>query len=152
MKVVSEPSSGKIGDRVAYVSRYGQCQRELVTPKNTRSPARDHMRSSFGRLARAWGGLLSDAQRDAWCEAGSKVQSATRFGRSGSLTGQQLFQAINSVRACLGLDMLLTPPAPAVFDPNPVGQLAITNDQNGLRLVLGISGPLAEEIMVFGGA
>ena len=110
------------------------------------------MRGSFGRLSRAWSGLLTDAQRDAWCEAGPKVQSAKRLGKSGPLTGQQHFQGINSARACLGLDMLLTPPAPVVFGPNPVGQLVITNDDNGVRLLLPISGPVTEDIMVFGQA
>jgi hypothetical protein len=35
MKILSEPSSGKIGNRVAFISRYAQCQRELVIPRNT---------------------------------------------------------------------------------------------------------------------
>jgi hypothetical protein len=39
-----------------------------------------------------------------------------------------------------------------VFAPNPVGQLVITNDDNGVRLLLPISGPVAEDIMVFGQA
>ena len=110
MKILSEPSSGKISNRVAFISRYGQCQRALVIPKNTWSPARDHMRGSFGRLSRAWSGLLTEAQRDAWCVAGPKVQSTKRLGKSGPLTGQQFFQGINSARSCIGLDMLLTPP------------------------------------------
>ena len=148
MKILSEPSSGKLGNRVAFVSRYGQSQRELVVPRNTRSTARDQMRAAFGRLSRAWSTALTDAQRDAWCEAGSKVQSARRLGSSGPLTGQQLFQGINSVRARVGLGMLLLPPDPVVFGPNPVGQLTITNTEDGLRLLLNISGPLAEDVMV----
>jgi hypothetical protein len=83
MKVLSEPSSEKIGNRVAYISRYGQCQREYLVPRNTKSPARYHMRNSFGCLSRAWSGLLTDAQRD----VGPKVQSAKRLGKSGPLTG-----------------------------------------------------------------
>ena len=152
MKILSEPSTGKIGNRVAYVGRYGQCQREYVSPRNTSSPARDHMRGSFGSLARAWSGLLTDAQRDAWCEAGPKVQSGKRLGKSGPLTGQQHFQGINSARACIGRDMLFLPPAPVAFGPNPVGQLVITNDENGVRLLLNVSGPVVEDIMVFGQA
>jgi len=174
MKILSEPSSGKLGNRVAFISRYGQCQRELVTPKNTWSPARDHMRGSFGRLSRAWSQLLTDAQRVAWDTAGPKVQSAKRLGKSGPLTGQQHFQGINSARACLGLDMLLTPPAPVIFAPNPVGQLVITQvgtrstasllslqNENvvervpatgGVRLLLNVSSLPAEDIMVFGQA
>src|ERR1035437_8889584 len=110
------------------------------------------MRESFGRLSRAWVGLLTEAQRIAWCEAGPKVQSSKRLGKSGPLTGQQHFQGINSARSRLGLDMLLMPPAPVTFSPNPVGQLVITNDDNGVRLFLPISGPVAEDIMVFGQA
>jgi hypothetical protein len=152
MKVLSEPSSGKRGTIVAFISPFGQCQRILVTPKNTWSPARDHMRGSFGRLARAWSGLLTEAQREAWCEAGPKVESAKRLGLSGPLTGQQFFQGINSARFCIGLDMLYLPPDPVVFGPSPVGQLVITNDENGVRLFLQISGPVTEDIMVFGQA
>ena len=152
MKILSEPRSGKISNRVAFISPFGQCERELVIPANTWSPARDVMRGAFGRLARAWSGLLTEAQRDAWCEAGPKVQSAKRLGKSGPLTGQLLFQGINSARARLGLDLLLTPPAPVVFGPNPVGQLVITNDENGVRLFLNVTAPAAEDIMVFGQA
>jgi hypothetical protein len=75
MKILSEPSSGKIRNEVAYISRYGQCRRALVIPKNTWSAARDHMRGSFGRLSRAWSGLLTEPQRVAWCEAGPKSRA-----------------------------------------------------------------------------
>src|ERR1035437_9223310 len=144
MKILSEPSSGKIRNEVAYVSPYGPCRREYVIPKNTWSPARDYMRGSFGRLSRIWSQSLTEAQRGAWCEAGPKVQSAKRLGKSGPLTGQQHFQGISSARARLGLDMLLTPPAPVAFDPSPVGQLTITNGEGGVRLLLNISSPVAE--------
>ena len=110
------------------------------------------MRGAFGRLARAWIGLLTEAQRVAWCEAGPQVQSAKRLGKSGPLTGQTHFQGINSARARLGLEMLLLPPDPVTFGPNPVGQLLITNDDDGVRLFLPISGPVTEDIMVFGQA
>jgi hypothetical protein len=70
---------------------------------------------------------------------------------SGPLTGQQLFQGLNSARACIGKkELLLVPPAPVVFEPNPVGQLILTNGEDGVRLLLRVSGPLTEDIMVFG--
>ena len=81
------------------------------------------MRSSFGRLARAWGSLLTEEERDAWNVAGPNVQSAKRLAQRGPLTGQQLFQGINSARARLGLDILRMSPAPVIFGVNPVGQL-----------------------------
>ncbi|MGO8929222.1 MAG: hypothetical protein ACLQU3_20340 [Limisphaerales bacterium] len=151
MKVLDVPSSGKRGTVVAYRSRFGLCHRALVVPANTQTAARQHMRRAFGNFARAWGGVLTQAQRDRWDEAGPKVQSGPRLG-SGPLTGQQHFLGINSARACIGLPPLWEPPAPVVFDPNPVGQLIITNDEGGVRLRLKVSAPVTEDIMVFGQA
>jgi hypothetical protein len=151
MKVLTVPSSGKSGNSVAYLGRYGQCQRQYLVPANRQTSAREQMRGSFGRLSRAWGTLLSEAQRQAWGAAGSRVQSAQRLGQ-GPLTGQQHFQGINSARACIGREMLWDPPAPVVFGLNPVGQLTITNGEEGVRLRLKVSGPVAEDIMVFGQA
>ena len=151
MKVLDIPSSGKRGTVVAYHSRFGLCYRALVVPANTQTPARQHMRRAFGNFARAWGDVLTQAQRDRCDQAGPKVQSASRLG-SGPLTGQQYFQGINSARACIGLPPLWEPPAPVVFDPNPVGQLLITNDEDGVRLRLMVTAPVTEHIMVFGQA
>jgi hypothetical protein len=151
MKVLDIPSSGKRGTVVAYQSRFGLCHRALVVPANTQTPARQHMRRAFGNFARAWGGVLTQIERDRWDQAGPKVQSASRLG-SGPLTGQQHFQGINSARACIGLPPLWEPPAPVVFDRNPVGQLLITNGEGGVRLRLMVTGPATEHIMVFGQA
>jgi hypothetical protein len=43
-------------------------------------------------------------------------------------------------------------PAPVVFSDNPVGQLTLLNGENGVRLLLRVSGPVVEDIMVFGQA
>ena len=152
MKTLDIPKSGKCGNIVAYPGRYGQCQRQLVIPANSQTAARDHMRGAFGNLARAWGRRLTEAQREAWNVAGPKVQSAKRLGQSGPLTGQQHFQGINSARARIGREMLWEPPAPVVFGLNPVGQLTISNGEGGVRLLLKVSGPVTEDIMVFGQA
>jgi hypothetical protein len=108
---------------------------------------------AFGRFARAWCTRLTQAQRDPWNIAGPKVQSKSRLG-SGPLTGQQLFQAICCVRACIGADTDIpsTPPAPVIFGLNPVENLLITNGEDGVRLLLRVVGPVAENIMVFGQA
>jgi hypothetical protein len=152
MKVISIPSSGKRGNIVAYNSRYGICHRALVVPANPRTPARQHMRGAFGSFARAWSRVLTQAQREAWDVAGPKVQSKRRLS-SGPLTGQQLFQGLNSARACIGRnELLLAPPAPVVFGPNPVAQLTIRNGEDGVRLLLNVAGQVTEDIMVFGQA
>jgi hypothetical protein len=109
------------------------------------------MWGEFGRLAPAWSRVLTQAQRDGWNVAGPKVQSKRRL-ESGPLTGQQLFQSLNSARACIHLPPLWTVPAPVVFDTNPVGQLTFANGEGGVRLLLSVSGPVTEDIMVFGQA
>jgi hypothetical protein len=109
------------------------------------------MWGEFGRLAPAWSRVLTQAQRDGWNVAGPKVQSKRRL-ESGPLTGQQLFQSLNSARACIHLPPLWTVPAPVVFDTNPVGQLTLLNGENGVRLLLNVNGPVTEDIMVFGQA
>jgi hypothetical protein len=152
MKVLSVPSSGKISNTVAYISSYGQCYRTLVVPRNERTPARQRSRGSFGNLSGLWRSLLTQQQRDAWNVAGSKVRSAKRLDQEGPLTGQQHFQGICSARACIGKEMLLWPPAPVVFSMNQVGKLTITNVEGGARLLLRVSGPVVEDIMVFGQA
>src|ERR1035441_4640155 len=152
MKTLDIPKSGKCGLIVAYKSRFGSCQRAWVAPSNTQTYARQHMRRAFGSFAPAWGRVLTEAQRKAWNVAGPEVQSAARLG-SGPLTGQQLFQGLNSARACIGKKgLLLVPPAPVVFEPNPVGQLIIRNREDGARLLLRVIGPVIEDIMVFGQA
>ena len=148
MKVLDIPSSGKRGTIVAYLSPFGLCHRALIVPANTQTPARQHMRRAFGNFARAWSRVLTQTQRDRWNAAGPKVRSAKRL-ESGPLTGQLHFQGINSARSCVGLPPLWEPPVPVVFDRNPVGPLIIINDQNGLRLLLKLTGPVTEQIMVF---
>ena len=152
MKILDIPQSGRCGTYVSYRSKFGQCRRALIVPKNTWTAARERARRDFGHWSRAWSALLTEEQRAAWNLAGPKVQSAKRLGQSGSLSGQQHFQGINRARACIGRGALLHPPEPVVFDANPIGQLVITNDDNGIRILLRVSGPITGDIMVFGQA
>ena len=151
MKVLSIPSSGKIGQVVAYKSSFGNCQRRYCLPTNPRSPSQQYMRRGFGSFAPAWSRVLTQAQREAWNVAGPKVQSKTRLS-SGPLTGQQLFQGLNSARFRIAAKMLLTPPVPVIFEPSVVGRLTLTNGEGGVRLLLNVTGPVTEDIMVFGQA
>ena len=152
MKVLDIPKSGRAGLSVCYPSRFGNCQRAWVLPKDPHTPGQRTRRRSFGRLSGAWSGVLTQTEREAWNVAGPKVQSKKRLAQSGKLTGQQFFQGICSARACIGADMLRTPPAPIVFGPNVTGQMTISNGENGVRLLLSVTGPVTEDIMVFGQA
>jgi hypothetical protein len=165
------PKSGRSGDYVFYMRRNKLCRRRYVIPTNVRTPARRRTRRAFGAIAKAWNRRLTEAQYQAWLASAAKVRSHPRLGQSGPLTGQQHFEGINSARARIGLELLLWPPARVVFGPNPVGQLAITqvgtrstasllSPQNGdavervptsggIRLLLKVTGPVTEHIMVF---
>jgi hypothetical protein len=150
MKVLSIPSSGKIGNAVAFRSKFGQCQRAYTIPNPRSTPARRFMRGLFGNLSQGWGPKLRQEQRDRWSLAGSRVMSHPRLSQRGPLSGQQLWQSINSVRGRVGLPPTLEPPAPVVFDPIPIGRLILTNGEDGVKLLLAVSGEVTTDIMVFG--
>ena len=158
MKVLTIPSSGKIGQIVAFKSSCGMCHREYIIPHNGRTDAQQYMRRGFGGISQTWGPKLTQAQRDLWNYAGAKIMSHPRLS-CGPLTGQQLFQALNSARFCISLPPLLVPPQPVVFGPNPVKELIPTWIDGQLQLRLRVSpetgadaSPASEDIMVFGQA
>jgi hypothetical protein len=158
MKILTIPSSGKIGQVVAFRSRFGMAQRTYTVPRNSKLPAQSHMRRGFTHISQTWGPGLTQAQRDLWNYAGSKIMSHPRLS-CGPLTGQQLFQGLNSARFCISLPPLLVPPKPVVFGPNPVKELIPIWINGQLRLLLRVSpetsgdaAPASEDIMVFGQA
>jgi hypothetical protein len=150
MKILDTPRSGKCGQTVAFQSRFGLCLRQYVPQKGGLTPARQHVCEVFGSYSRKWSAKLSEEQRDRWTLAGAQVMSHPRLAQKGPLTGQQLWQAISTVRAIVGLPETLEVPARPVFSPSNVGRLVIENGEDGVRLYLAVSGELNEDIMVFG--
>ena len=152
MKILDTPRSGKLGLAVAFQSRYGLCLREWRAPKNTITPARERVWNAMGYFARAWASKLTDPQQQRWIVAAGNVLSATRMD-CGPLTGQQFFESINCARACINQPPFWEPPpAKEPFAPNPVGALSVVNGPQGLRLLVAVTGPVTEDIMVFGQA
>ena len=149
MQIYDIPKSGRCGDYVFYMRRRKLFRRRYVVPRNVRTAARRHTRRSFGAIARAWGGKLTEQQRRAWMASGAKVKSHPRLWQSGPLTGEMHFQSINNARARVGLEMLLWPPECVVFGPNPVTGLAVSYADDHVRLRLRVSGAVTEDIMVF---
>jgi hypothetical protein len=150
MKILDTPRSGKCGQTVAFQSRYGLCLRQYVPQKAGLTPARQRSCAIFGSNSPKWGGRLSEEQRDRWTLAGAQVLSHPRLAQKGPLTGQQLWQAISTVRSIVGLPETLEVPARPVFSHSNVGRLVIENGADGARLFLVVSGELTEDIMVFG--
>src|SRR5664279_1497459 len=150
MKILDTPRSGKCGQTVAFQSRYGLCLRQYVSQKGALTPARERVCGVFGNNSRKWSTRLSEEQRGRWMLAGAQVMSHPRLAQKGPLTGQQLWQAISTVRAIVGLPETLEVPVRPVFSQSNVGRLVIEDGADGVRLYLAISGELNEDIMVFG--
>ncbi len=107
------------------------------------------MRSVFGHHAQVFSHKLTDEQQDRWAYAASQVMSDPRFGQ-GALTAQQFYQKVQCVLSRVGAAALPDPPPRVAFGLNPVGQLVISNDAGGVRLLLPVTGDLDTDIMVFG--
>ena len=152
MKVLESPRIGRLRDTIYYNSPFGLCARTRAIPRDVRTPARDHMRTGVAYYSRAWSTLLTQAQRDRWNVAGGKVPTVTRCGQAGWRTGEMHYVAINAARWCINLPGLTEPPDPVVLPPSPVAGMAITARENGIRLLLEVTAPVTEDIMVFGQA
>ncbi|MCX6923237.1 MAG: hypothetical protein NT154_08520 [Verrucomicrobia bacterium] len=150
MKILDTPRSGKCGQTVAFQSRFGLCLRQHVPQKAALTPARERVCAVFGNNSRKWSAKLSAEQRDRWILAGAQVMSQPRLAQKGPLTGQQLWQAISTVRAIVGLPETLEVPACPVFSQSNVGPLVIENGADGVRLYVAVAGELTEDVMVFG--
>ena len=148
-KLLDIPKSGRCGNVVFFVIRNHQRERTYVVPQTVRNAATGRARGAFGTLSRAFNTLLTNPQRAAWNAAAANVQSRSRLGQSGPLTGLQHFVGINSARARIDRPCLLWPPAPATFAPNPVEALNLLYVDGRLRIELRLSGPVVEDIMLF---
>ena len=135
MKILDIPQSGKRGLYVSQGGRYGQISRALVIPSNPRTVAQTSVRGILSRVAAAWRGL-QESQRAAWTAAASGVNSASRLGQSGPLTGLQLFNKINCTLAQFGQEQVVAPPARPQFPALAPQSLVITNASGVVALKL----------------
>jgi hypothetical protein len=135
MKILDIPQSGKRGLTVSMPGRYGQVSRALVVPTNPRTTKQRGVRAVFASVAENWR-AISEAQRQAWIAAAKGIQSKTRLGQSGPLTGSQLFLKVNALRLDLDFEVVEDPPVKPSFEANPVGSFTITNTGGVISLKL----------------
>lgn len=150
-KKLDVPQSGKVGTTVSVVTRYGQTERQYVKPRDPKTQAQITIRSNLGRVSARWR-MLTEEQRRAWTLAAQDAHTRPRLGKSFRLTGCQLFIKINCARAALGLDQFDDPPKLPKFDPNPVGELSITNTRGAITLKLSVPSAPTEYTVVLGAA
>ena len=144
------PRIGKYRFRnlVFYRIRNRQYARRQVIPLDPRTPAQQRTRAIMRLLSPVWRRLTPE-QRQSWIAAGEKVLSRLRLTQ-GPLAGEVLFIKLNFVLCLVGREPLLWPPQPAVFGRNPVEELMIRREHGRMRLKLKVSGPVVEDIMVYG--
>jgi hypothetical protein len=136
---------------VSVQTRFGLVRRQYVKPRDPKSTAQMIIRSNLGRISARWR-ILTEEQRSAWTAGGRDAETQRRLGRSTFLTGCQFFIKINCARAAIGLELLSDPPELPEFDPNPVGELLITNSRGTIALKLSVPSAPAEYTLVLGAA
>jgi hypothetical protein len=147
MKIIDVPQSGHLGTFITFKTRHGQSRRRYVIPRNPQTPAQSLVRSRFSKVSARWR-TLTDEQRAAWTAGGAQVGSHGRLGDSGTLTGCQFFVKINTNLANIGEPMVVEPPNFPAFEPNPVGDITITNIGGVVAIKLIVSAVPAHRILV----
>jgi hypothetical protein len=135
MKIVDVPQAGKIGLQVAMPGRYGQVRRAWVVPANPRTAPQLEVRRILTGNAQRFR-ALSTAQQDAWNAAAASVQTRSRLGQSGPMTGAQFYTMINCNLQALGQELVDVPPARPTFADLAPTDLVITNTGNVIALKL----------------
>jgi hypothetical protein len=155
MRFQDVPQRGKRGKIVASRNRFGQYQKQFVSPKQPGTAAQRGVWGNMTEFSRMWN-ELSNERREAWRRRALEVHSRPTFGQSGPLDGAQLFKKINTVLATCGREPLLDPPLLPVFGPNPVVGFLIRASKGGIALKLKVrpdtrenASPPPEDIMVF---
>jgi len=151
MKIIDVPQSGNLGTFISFKNRFGQFRRRYVVPKDPRTPAQLGVRARFGRISARWR-VLTDEQRAAWTAFAAEVASRGRLGKSGPLTGCQLFVKINTNLAFVGMEPVADPPDYPRFGANPVGNLTITNTRSVIALKLSVPTAPVRHTLVWGTA
>jgi hypothetical protein len=148
-KIISEPRSGKIGNIVYVPSKYGQVARGLTVGRNPRTLEQQFVRGNFALVTALWSRLTPE-QRLAWRFSSADSYTISRLGRQVPLNPYNYFCRINFCRSDLGLSLFELPPVVPTFSPNPVGELAITNEGGVITLKLRVPSLPAEHTVVQG--
>jgi hypothetical protein len=150
MKTLCPPQSGKRGDTIYLLGRYGQVAKAHTVPRNPRTERQQNNRASFGSVSSRWR-LLTPEQRAAWSLAAASHYTRNRMGRA-PLNGYNYFVKLNASRASKGLGLFDLPPAVPTFSPNPVGNLSVTTSGGEVSLKLNVPSQPAQYTLVYGAA
>jgi hypothetical protein len=148
LKTAKKLARGARGNVVASRNRFGDYDRERVSPDAHPTPARLRVWSNMGVLSDLWN-EIGQARRIAWHRLADELHSRPRLGQFGRLDGRLLFLKLNRVLATCGREPLLDPPPLPELDQNPVAEFTIPEIQGRIALQLRLKRTPTEEIMLF---
>jgi hypothetical protein len=121
---IVQDARGKQNGIVYSKNKFGPYVRRKVTPANPQSTAQVAVRNTFSSLSKAWSNTLNATQRAAWTAFAAVYPRRDIFGNSVTLTGANMYIALNGVLQKLGATLLTSPPASQAVTATGVGTLA----------------------------
>jgi hypothetical protein len=148
MKTPKKNQRGALGNIVASHNRFGDYDRDRVSPKQQFTPAVQRAWGNMTDLSDLWN-EITEEQRDGWWRLAVQVLSRKKVGQQGKLDGRLLFLKLNRVLATCGHAPIIDAPPLPSFSPNPVKGFSITRASDGVVFKLKLAQTPVEDIMLF---
>lgn len=139
--------SGKVGGTIHSRNKGGAYTKNWAMPTNTISSYRTLVRSYFGSFSQAWRSLTA-AQIAAWNSATSNFQVIDRMGSLITLSGINLYKALNQNLVGVGVAPISTPPMPEGTLSTAIGALTSTFTGTILTLATASAVPTGMSMVV----
>lgn len=157
MKFLGNPSSGSQAGTTFSHNRAGQYTRSRRTPVNAPGTGRKGIvKAAFGAASSAWAALTSAVQAS-WTAYANSYPITDALGQSITLTGHQMFTAVNAMLQNCGAAISSTPPvSQTVGSPGAVtftavsaGAITVTPTGTGAAgdfMLISFSAPLSSGV------
>ena len=138
--------SGKLGGHVYSSGRSGASVHTSAKARNPQTVYQTEVRSRFTKFTQGWRDL-TESQRDTWYTAEENFSRTNRFGDVVTLSGKNLYEALNTQRAIIGLGVLNVAPMPTELSKNTVTQTRFSVEFQAL-VVDGVFEPNTKYVVV----
>lgn len=140
--------SGSIAGITGSHNRGGYYLRNRTVPTNGATPARASQRAAFGAALATWGQLPANA-REQWKTAAQNQPWTDSFGENITLTGQQWYVGVNSLRLRINEEGFATPSPVLVSSPPTPGTRPTPQMPNSITWEQEDDDTAAEPVLVF---
>lgn len=125
---------GKVNGTVHSRNKGGAYMRTKVTPINPNTSHQSLQRAYTSDLSKAWGNVLTDAQRQGWSSFGQVIGARSIFGNNQILSGIATYLRINKIILAAGGTRI--DDAPVDQNVGSITSLALTANHTGPVLSL----------------